>query len=185
FRRVLFRSSNTGAGGRWIRALISLLVVLVAFGAAWFIPPRLGLDLSGGTQIVLETQDGTDGTVADSDNTDKVLEVLRQRIDRLGVAEANMSRSGENRIIVELPGVQDPAEAAEIVGQTAQLSFHPVLGVGKSGGQCFQEPPPGDFANTPDTQADDARAPSDGAEESGEEEGPAEELPPEIEGMED
>lgn len=178
-------SSNTGAGGRWIRALISLLVVLVAFGAAWFIPPRLGLDLSGGTQIVLETQDGTDGTVADSDNTDKVLEVLRQRIDRLGVAEANMSRSGENRIIVELPGVQDPAEAAEIVGQTAQLSFHPVLGVGESGGQGFQEPPPGDFANTPDTQADDARAPSDGSEESGDEEAPAEELPPEMEGMED
>lgn len=151
-------SSQTGAGARWTRALISLLVILVAFGAAWFIPPRLGLDLSGGTQIVLETQDGPDGTAADSENTDKVVEVLRQRIDRLGVAEANMSRSGENRIIVELPGVQDPAEAAQIVGQTAQLSFHPVLGVGESGGQGVQAPQGGDFANPP---ADEARAPSD------------------------
>ncbi|WP_017582462.1 protein translocase subunit SecD [Nocardiopsis valliformis] len=149
-------SSQTGAGARWTRALISLLVILVAFGAAWFIPPRLGLDLSGGTQIVLETQDGTDGTEANSENTDKVVEVLRQRIDRLGVAEATMSRSGENRIIVELPGVQDPAEAAQIVGQTAQLSFHPVLGVGDPGGQGVQAP---DFANPP---ADEARAPADG-----------------------
>ncbi len=156
-------SSQTGAGARWTRALISLLVILVAFGAAWFIPPRLGLDLSGGTQIVLETQDGPDGTSANSENTDKVVEVLRQRIDRLGVAEANMSRSGENRIIVELPGVQDPAEAAQIVGQTAQLSFHPVLGVGESGGQGVQAPQGGDFANPP---ADEARAPSDGGGEA-------------------
>ena len=161
-------SSQTGAGARWTRALISLLVILVAFGAAWFIPPRLGLDLSGGTQIVLETQDGTDGTQANSENTDKVVEVLRQRIDRLGVAEASMSRSGENRIIVELPGVQDPAEAAQIVGQTAQLSFHPVLGVGEAGGQGVQAPPGGDFANPP---ADEARAPGDGEAEEAPAEG--------------
>ncbi|WP_159943978.1 MULTISPECIES: protein translocase subunit SecD [unclassified Nocardiopsis] len=176
-------SSQTGAGGRWTRALISLLVILVAFGAAWFIPPRLGLDLSGGTQIVLETQDGPDGTPANSENTDKVVEVLRQRIDRLGVAEATLSRSGESRIIVELPGVQDPAEAAQIVGRTAQLSFHPVLGVGQAGGQGVQAPA-GDFANAP--SADEARAPADteggdeaadpGAEGTG---GGGEELTPE------
>ncbi|MEE2043970.1 protein translocase subunit SecD [Nocardiopsis tropica] len=174
-------SSQTGAGARWTRALISLLVILVAFGAAWFIPPRLGLDLSGGTQIVLETQDGADGTPADSANTDQVVEVLRQRIDRLGVAEATMSRSGENRLIVELPGVQDPAEAAQIVGRTAQLSFHPVLGVGEQGGQGVQAPPAGDFANAPDTAADEARAPSDaeggeGGEDAG---GGGEEMTPE------
>ncbi|MGW9347423.1 protein translocase subunit SecD [Nocardiopsis flavescens] len=152
-------SASTGAGARWLRALVSLLVIAVAFGAAWFLPPRLGLDLSGGTQIVLETQDGPDGTPANSENTDQVVEVLRQRIDRLGVAEATMSRSGENRIIVELPGVQDPAEAAQIVGQTAQLSFHPVLGVGQGGGQGVQAP--GDFANAPQGEADEARAPRD------------------------
>ncbi|MFD3688634.1 protein translocase subunit SecD [Nocardiopsis sp. NPDC058631] len=175
-------SSQTGAGARWTRALISLLVILVAFGAAWFLPPRLGLDLSGGTQIVLETQDGADGTPADSDNTDQVVEVLRQRIDRLGVAEATMSRSGENRIIVELPGVQDPAEAAQIVGRTAQLSFHPVLGVGEQGGQGVQAPGGGggDFANAPAAEADEARAPSD-TEDAPEEgaEGGGEEMTPE------
>ncbi|MFL1431283.1 MULTISPECIES: protein translocase subunit SecD [unclassified Nocardiopsis] len=170
-------STSTGAGARWSRALISLLVIAVAFGAAWFIPPRLGLDLSGGTQIVLETQDGPDGTPANSENTDQVVEVLRQRIDRLGVAEATMSRSGENRIIVELPGVQDPAEAAQIVGQTAQLSFHPVLGVGQAGGQGVQAP--GDFANAPEGEADEARAPRDT------EDAPAEEGAEGAEGGED
>lgn len=168
-------STQAGGGARWARALISLLVILVAFGAAWFIPPRLGLDLSGGTQIVLETQDGPDGTPANSENTDQVVEVLRQRIDSLGVAEANMSRSGENRIIVELPGVQDPAEAAQIVGQTAQLSFHPVLGVGQQGGQGVQAPGAGDFANAPENTADEARPPAD-AEGGG---GGAEEMSPE------
>ncbi|WP_017571212.1 protein translocase subunit SecD [Nocardiopsis halotolerans] len=164
-------SSQTGAGARWTRALISLLVILVAFGAAWFIPPRLGLDLSGGTQIVLETQDGPDGTEANSENTDQVVEVLRQRIDRLGVSETTMSRSGENRIIVELPGVQDPAEAAQIIGQTAQLSFHPVLGVGQAGGQGVQAPPTGDSANAPQATADEARAPADAEGGDGESSG--------------
>ncbi|RKS05699.1 SecD/SecF fusion protein [Nocardiopsis sp. Huas11] len=170
--------SQSGAGGRWTRALISLLVILVAFGAAWIIPPRLGLDLSGGTQIVLETQDGADGTEANSENTDQVVEVLRQRIDRLGVAESTLSRSGENRIIVELPGVQDPTEAAQIVGQTAQLSFHPVLGVTAGGGQGVQAP--GDSANAP---ADESRAPAD--TEGGAEEAPADEAAEGAEGTEE
>lgn len=131
--------------------------MLGAFTAAWFIPPKLGLDLSGGTQIILETQDGDDGTEANAENTDKVVEVLRQRIDRLGVSEATMSRSGENRIIVELPGVQDPTEAAEIIGQTAQLTFHPVLGVAPAQGTGVQAP------------ADEANAPASGSEETPEE----------------
>ncbi|WP_394345547.1 protein translocase subunit SecD [Actinorugispora endophytica] len=135
-----------------------------AFAAGWFMPPHLGLDLSGGTQIVLETQDGEDGTEANAENTDKVVEVLRNRIDSLGVSEATMSRSGENRIIVELPGVQDPTEAAEIIGQTAQLTFHPVLGVSAAGGTTGM----GDFANAP---ADEANPPADATAEEGAEGG--------------
>ncbi|MBB4929702.1 SecD/SecF fusion protein [Lipingzhangella halophila] len=157
------------------------MIVAVAFGAAWFIPPKLGLDLSGGTQIVLQVTDGEDGTEANRENTEKVIEVLRQRIDRLGVSEATMSRSGEDRIIVELPGVQDPTEAAEIVGQTAQLTFHPVLGVAPSEGTGVQAPgaggapvPQGGGGGAPAPQGgenanppDNARAPSDDQEGGG------------------
>jgi SecD/SecF fusion protein len=91
-------------------------------------PARLGLDLRGGTQIVLETQDSPTVT-ADRESTDRAVEVLRRRVDALGVAEPSLTRSGDRRIIVELPGVQDPREAAETIGRTAQLTFHPVLGI--------------------------------------------------------
>jgi len=112
-----------------VRALVALTIVGAALAAAITIPPRLGLDLRGGTQIVLETRDGP-GVEANAENTDRALEVLRKRVDALGVAEPTLARSGERRIIVELPGVQDPREAAEVIGRTAQLTFHPVLGLG-------------------------------------------------------
>ncbi|MGD6740457.1 protein translocase subunit SecD [Streptomyces sp. BH106] len=89
-------------------------------------PVRLGLDLRGGTQIVLETKSTT--TRADREATDRTLEVLRGRIDALGVAEPGIVRSGDKRIVVELPGVQDPKKAAAVLGRTAQLTVHPVLG---------------------------------------------------------
>ncbi|GIJ46963.1 protein translocase subunit SecDF [Virgisporangium aliadipatigenens] len=112
-----------------VRAVLALVVVGVS---GWLVadrPPNLGLDLRGGTQIVLETRDG-DLAKATSKTTDEALEVLRRRVDQLGVSEPSLTRSGEKRIIVELPGVQDPAEAVAVVGRTAQLTFHPVLGIG-------------------------------------------------------
>lgn len=110
-----------------VRAFIALAVVAMSVYLTLTVSPRLGLDLRGGTHIVLETQDSP--TVrADRKATDHTVEVLRRRIDSLGVAEPNLARSGDNRIVVELPGLQDPKEAAEVLGRTAQLSFHPVLG---------------------------------------------------------
>lgn len=109
------------------RALVALAVVGLSLYIALTTPARLGLDLRGGTRIVLETQDSP--TVrADAAATDRALEVLRKRVDGLGVAEPSLARSGERRIVVELPGVQDPRKAAEVIGRTAQLTFHPVTG---------------------------------------------------------
>jgi SecD/SecF fusion protein len=110
-------------------ALLTLAVLAASTFAALFISPKLGLDLRGGTQIVLQTEDSA--TVkANAESTQRALEVLRRRVDALGVAEPTLVRSGERRIVVELPGLQDPSEAAEVLGRTAQLSFHPVTGVG-------------------------------------------------------
>ncbi len=110
-----------------VRAFVALGIVAGALFFALTTPARLGLDLRGGTQIVLETQDSPTVT-ADARSTDRALEVLRRRVDALGVAEPSLTRSGDRRIIVELPGLQDPREAAAVIGRTAQLSFHPVLG---------------------------------------------------------
>jgi SecD/SecF fusion protein len=104
-------------------------------------PVRLGLDLRGGTQIVLQAQ-ATETQQVDADTVTRTLEVLRRRVDQLGVAEPSLQRSGEDRIIVELPGVTDPEEALEVIGRTAQLTFHQVLGVAGPkgrGGDAQQE----------------------------------------------
>ena len=108
-----------------------LAVVAVVAGAGALVatrPVRLGLDLQGGTQIVLEAQD-TDRQKVDDDTTSRTLEVLRRRVDALGVSEPSLQRSGDRRIIIELPGVADPEEALEVVGRTAQLAFHAVEAV--------------------------------------------------------
>jgi SecD/SecF fusion protein len=112
-----------------LRALLALIILGITGYFAVAKEPRLGLDLRGGTSITLETKDSPT-TEADAEATDRALEVLRRRVDALGVAEPTLARSGANRIIVELPGVQDAAAAAEAIGQTAQLTFHPVLGPG-------------------------------------------------------
>ncbi|ANH39784.1 bifunctional preprotein translocase subunit SecD/SecF [Nocardioides dokdonensis FR1436] len=115
----------------WWRFIVAVLVltgaVLLALGST----PKLGLDLSGGTQITLEAS-STDTVEANAENTDRAVEVLRGRVDALGVTEPTLVRSGENRILIELPGLEDPREAAEVIGRTARLTFHPVLGVDPS-----------------------------------------------------
>ena len=111
-----------------VRAVAALAVIAISLFVALTMSPRLGLDLRGGTQIVLETKDSPT-LKADAEATDRTLEVLRRRADALGVADAPLARSGERRIIVELPGVQDPTKAAEVIGKTAQLTFHPVVAV--------------------------------------------------------
>jgi SecD/SecF fusion protein len=107
------------------RTLVVLLVVGAAIAAAVLEPVRLGLDLRGGTQVVLEAR-STDEIAIEGETVDRTLEVLRRRIDTLGVAEPTIQRSGDARIIIELPGVSDPEEAMAVIGRTAQLTFHPV-----------------------------------------------------------
>ncbi|MEW2071314.1 protein translocase subunit SecD [Streptomyces sp. NPDC007346] len=110
-----------------VRAVLAAAVLLVSVFITLTMSPRLGLDLQGGTRLVLQAKDSA--TVeANRETTDRTLEVLRQRIDSLGVAEPVLTRSGEDRIIVELPDVQDPRQAAAVIGRTAQLSFHAVQG---------------------------------------------------------
>src|SRR3954471_18572361 len=112
---------------RW-RAVIVVAAVATAGWVVLTEPANLGLDLAGGTQIVLEAED-TERVKVDGDVASRTLEVLRRRVDALGVAEPSLQRSGSRRIIVELPGVQDPAEAVDVIGRTAQLEFRPVLNV--------------------------------------------------------
>ena len=84
---------------------------------------KLGLDLQGGIHLALEI-DESRGAVADRPGAlERALTVIRQRIDEFGVAEPLVQRVGESRIIVELPGLRDPARAKLIVQRSAFLEF--------------------------------------------------------------
>ncbi|NED98927.1 protein translocase subunit SecD [Phytoactinopolyspora halotolerans] len=131
--------------------------------------PNLGLDLEGGAQITLEAQDAPNAE-ANSENTDRAVEVLRRRVDALGVSEPSLSRSGENRIIVELPGVEDPTEASEALGRTAQLTIHPVLGYGNAPEQGEGDAQ-GDGTDTEQNDAPDDEANGESGDEANGESG--------------
>ncbi|MEA4893449.1 MAG: protein translocase subunit SecD [Peptococcaceae bacterium] len=100
--------------------LVLALTVACAFLAVNYLGDylKLGLDLKGGVQIRLQA-------VGESSEKDieKVMEIMNTRINSLGVTEPVIQKEGENRVLIELPGVQDPEEAIELIGKTAQLSF--------------------------------------------------------------
>lgn len=110
------------------RALAVLVVVIVAAYVAIFVTgatsPRLGLDLQGGTSVILQPR-ATEGGGVSSDQLDEAVNIIRQRVNGLGVAEAEVQTQGNN-IVVSVPGATD-REAIDLIGQTAQLRFRPVL----------------------------------------------------------
>jgi preprotein translocase subunit SecD len=109
--------------------LISLgLILAVAFGsflatAGRGKTPALGLDLKGGVLVVLKPTKQVNEAILNQS-----ISIIRNRVDALGVAEPDISRLGSN-IVVQLPGVKNKERALQIVGQTAELRFRPVLGI--------------------------------------------------------
>jgi len=84
---------------------------------------RLGLDLQGGTSLVMEG-DLSKVELKERDRAmDGVARIIDRRINAYGVAEASIQRQGANRILVQLPGVRDVQEAVRLIGKTAQLDF--------------------------------------------------------------
>jgi preprotein translocase subunit SecD len=87
------------------------------------VPIKLGLDLRGGMHLALEV-DESKGVVANkAEALDRALKVVRTRIDEFGVAEPNVQKVGDERIIVELPGIDDPERARDLVERSAFLQF--------------------------------------------------------------
>jgi len=110
---------------RWI---LLFVVVLIALSIWAIYPPgkkiNLGLDLKGGMHLVLEA-DTSRIPPGESikDTVDAALEIIRNRIDQFGVREPTIARQGQKRIIVDLPGIEDPQRAIDIIGRTALLEF--------------------------------------------------------------
>ncbi len=105
-------------------ALITALALWIDFAPNnnWLgkdVPLRLGLDLQGGTQVLLRAE----GQNIDSEIMQTARGVIERRVNGLGVSESVVQLSGNDRIIVELPGVKDPQQAVETLRGTGRLEF--------------------------------------------------------------
>ncbi len=116
---------------RFLTPLLSIVLIVVGL-LVWSLVKGnsvlLGLDLKGGAEVVLEPAEDTE-LVGDElrDALDQSVEIIRNRVDGLGVAEPDITRQS-NRIVVQLAGVEDQDRALDVVGQTAELRFRPVCG---------------------------------------------------------
>lgn len=108
-----------------IKLLACIAVIVGVFVA--FVQPlahsiRQGLDLQGGTHVVLEAEDTPEAPVND-DAMQRVVRIMEKRVNELGLTEPIIQREGARRIIIELPGIKDPDKAIQTIGKTAMLEF--------------------------------------------------------------
>jgi preprotein translocase subunit SecD len=121
--------------------ILGLVVVLIGV-AAYFIfirqpvseATQLGLDLEGGVSVQLEGSQTGDEEVT-REEMQRAAEVIRQRVDSLGVTEPEIQLQGQDQMIVNIPGITDSDQAVELIGRTAQLGFYPVLAAEPALGQ--------------------------------------------------
>ncbi len=108
-----------------------LVIAIVGLFGVYILPLansiKQGLDLQGGTHVVLEAVDTPEAPV-NEDAVQRVVKIVEKRVNELGLTEPVIQRQGERRIIVELPGVKDPEKAIEVLGKTAMLEFQDEAG---------------------------------------------------------
>ncbi len=113
---------------RWDNMTKFLVVIVAIIGCfGFFIKPlstsvKQGLDLQGGTHVVLQAKD-TEVAKVDDDAVNRSVKIIERRVNELGLTEPVIQRQGKDRIIVELPGVKDPEQAISMLGRTALLEF--------------------------------------------------------------
>ena len=110
------------------RSLFVLLLVLGLIAASLAVlnqrDTKLGLDLQGGVQLVYEAEPTAQQPTVTPEALQRALDIMRERVDALGVSEPEFLQSGRNQIDVSLPGVKNAQRAADQVGTTAQMYFY-------------------------------------------------------------
>ncbi|WP_116452859.1 protein translocase subunit SecD [Blastococcus litoris] len=149
--------------GRYFAAFA--LIVAILYGLIYFTgstrTPQLGLDLRGGTTVTL-TARTPDGQSPAPEDLELARQIIEQRVNGLGVAEAEVVTEGDSNIVISVPG--DDGEQARELGQTAQLRFRPVLSGPEPATPAPESATPTDTAAPTDSAAPtDTAAPSDSA----------------------
>ncbi|UQT59765.1 protein translocase subunit SecD [Streptomyces durmitorensis] len=137
------KGRRQSAPGKPGRSLAFILIALVALTGGMFLSgnttPRLGIDLAGGTSITLQAKNepGQKNAINPT-NMNTAVSIINNRVNGLGVSEAEVQTQGEDNIIVNIPKGTNEKQAREQVGTTAQLYFRPVLTV--ASGEPTPEP---------------------------------------------
>jgi SecD/SecF fusion protein len=138
--------------GRRRRYVFVLLFVLGLVGVSALViatkSTKLGLDLKGGIELVYQGQPTGQVTTVEGEDIERSIEIIRERIDQLGVSEPEVSRLGTDQISVSLPDVTNAQRAIDQVGTTAQLYFYDwepnLIGPERAiGGRPGSQPPKG------------------------------------------
>jgi preprotein translocase subunit SecD len=150
--------------GRYFGAF--LLIVAVLYGLIYFTgttrTPQLGLDLRGGTTVTL-TARTPGGQAPAQEDLELARQIIEQRVNGLGVAEAEVVTEGDSNIVISVPG--DDGDQARQLGQTAQLRFRPVIQGPEPAAPATSESaaPTGTAAPSDSAAPTGSAAPSDGA----------------------
>ena len=105
----------------WLALILALAIASAAL--VLNVPPPLGLDLQGGSQLTLQVMPSGAIKKVEKEQLEAVKEVLDRRINGLGVSEATLQTVGNDQLVLQLPGEQDPSRAAKVLGTTALLEF--------------------------------------------------------------
>ena len=105
----------------WLALILALAIAAAALLIQF--PLQLGLDLRGGSQLSLQVKPAGTITRVEREQLEAVKEVLDRRINGLGVAESSLQTVGDDQLVLQLPGEQDPSRAARVLGTTALLEF--------------------------------------------------------------
>ena len=107
----------------WLALILALAIASAAL--VLNVPPPLGLDLQGGSQLTLQVMPSGAIKKVEAEQLEAVKEVLDRRINGLGVSESTLQTVGNDQLVLQLPGEQDPSRAAKVLGTTALLEFRP------------------------------------------------------------
>ncbi|CAN5203931.1 hypothetical protein BH18ACT12_BH18ACT12_07070 [soil metagenome] len=105
-----------------VAALIGVAMLAIP-GSPIHRDPTLGLELQGGLEVVLEAVPPK-GHQLTSEDIDRSIDIMRNRIDRLGVSEPEIRKQGSNQSVIQLAGIHDQGQAADLIGKTAVLEFY-------------------------------------------------------------
>ena len=107
-----------------IKVIIVIAIIAISITVYYFNDGvNLGLDLEGGTQIIMEARPDDEDQEVTGDQMDTIRTIIENRVNEMGLAEPVVQRIGANRLNIELPAVDEPHEAIEAIGRTARLTI--------------------------------------------------------------